>query len=130
MIGSVEMGPLAALKAIRKRAGIEAGDDGNYGLNPEMTKVEMEEAIRLERRLELAYEGFRFFDVRRWGIAEQTDNEAMHGYEITKQMNGNRVGRVITVRTHVFRPAMYFWPIPYDEVVKSEDLLQNPYYEQ
>lgn len=45
-------------------------------------------------------------------------------------MNGNRVGRVITVRTHVFRPAMYFWPIPYDEVVKSEDLLQNPYYEQ
>lgn len=130
VIGSVEMGPLAALKAIRKRAGIEAGDDGNYGLNPNMTKVEMEDAIRLERRLELAYEGFRFFDVRRWGIAEQTDNKAMHGYEITKQMNGNRVGRVITVRTHVFRPAMYFWPIPYDEVVKSEDLLQNPYYEQ
>ncbi|HWV66591.1 RagB/SusD family nutrient uptake outer membrane protein, partial [Chitinophaga sp.] len=53
------------LKAIRKRAGIEAGTDGNYGLKPGMMKVEMRAAILMERRLELAFEGKRDQDLRR-----------------------------------------------------------------
>lgn len=130
MLGSTEMSPYTVLKALRKRAGIEAGEDGMYGLKPNMGYQEMQEAIRLERRLELAIEGFRFFDVRRWMIAEDTDGKVMHGYEISKSLSGVRTGRVITVRTHVFRKAMYFWPIPYNEVSKSKELLQNPYYEQ
>lgn len=44
----------------------------------------MKDAIRLERRIELAFEGHRFFDVRRWMIAEDTENMQMHGFEITK----------------------------------------------
>lgn len=127
-IGGKELSPYVVLKSIRKRAGIEAGSDGMYGLKAGMTQDEMREAIRLERRIEFAFEGLRFYDVRRWMITDQTDNKAMHGLEITTQNSGKQTYRTTTVRTHVFRKAMYFWPIPYQEVVKSKDLVQNPYY--
>lgn len=116
------------LKKIRKRAGIVAGADGMYGLKANMTQDEMREAIRLERRIELAFEGHRFFDVRRWKIAEETDNKMMHGLEITRNNDGTKSWREFEVGRHTFTQAMYFWPIPYEEVTKSEDLLQNPYY--
>lgn len=128
-LGEQEMSVYTALKLIRKRAGINAGINGMYGLKPNMTQEEMREAIRLERRLELAFEGFRFFDVRRWMIAEQTDNAMMHGLEITGESNGSKSWREFNVRKHVFRKGMYFWPIPYQETVKSPDLLQNPFYD-
>lgn len=123
------MSPYEALKKIREMAGIEPGDDGMYGIAKGMSQDQMREAIRLERRLELAFEGHRFFDVRRWMIAPDTDNAQMHGFEITKKASGARTGRVVNVRKHIFRPAMYFWPLPYNEVIKSEDLVQNPNYE-
>ncbi len=129
MIGEQQMSVYSALKLIRKRAGIEEGSDGMYGLKPHMSKEQMREAIQLERRLELAFEGFRFFDVRRWMIAEQTDNAMMHGMEITRESDGSKSWRQFDVRKHVFRKGMYFWPIPYQETVKSPDLLQNPFYD-
>ena len=114
---------------LRERAGIEAGADGNYGLAANMDQAAMREAIRLERRIELACEGFRFFDVRRWKIADVTENAMSHGFEITHKTDGSFSSRVVNVRQHVFRKAMYFWPIPYNEVMRSADLLQNPYYD-
>lgn len=126
-------GPLEVLKLIRRRAGILAGADDMYGLKSGMTQQEMREAIQLERRIELAFEGFRFFDVRRWMIAENTENQPMHGMEITRIVRDDGsivyVPREFVVRTHVFRRAMYFWPIPYAEIVKTPSLIQNPYYD-
>ncbi len=127
-------GPLEVLKLLRRRAGILPGADGMFGLKAGMSQEEMREAIRLERRIELAFEGFRFFDVRRWMIAEQTENQPMHGMEITRVVNEETgaityVPREFVVRNHVFRKAMYFWPIPYAEIVKTPDLVQNPYYD-
>ena len=115
------------MKAIRSRAGIEPGLDNMYGLKANMTQLEMRETIRQERRIELAFEGHRYFDVRRWKIAETTDNKMMHGLEITVNADGTKSSQEIEVGKHTFRPAMYYWPIPYDEVVKSKSLLQNPY---
>ena len=128
-LGGQKVSPYEVLKLLRKRAAIEPGDDGMYGLKPNMSQDEMREAIRLERRLELAFEGHRFFDVRRWMIADQTDNKVMHGCEVTRAADGSKTWQEVEVRTHTFRKAMYFYPIPYKETVKSEDLLQNPYYE-
>lgn len=115
------------LKAIRERAGIDPGEDEMYGINPDMSQSEMREFIRTERQVELAIEGFRFWDVRRWMIADQTENRTMHGMEVHR--NGNNVSyETFEVRKRVFRQAMYFWPIPYAEVAKSPELIQNPFY--
>jgi hypothetical protein len=124
-------GPVAsvyeALDSIRSRAGIFAGDDGLFGLKAGMTQEEMREAIRTERRIELAFEGHRFFDVRRWMIAPETDSKMMTGMEIRKVGSKNTYKR-FNVRQHVWRQAMYYWPIPNKEISKSTDLMQNPYY--
>lgn len=53
------------LKQIRKRAGIEEGTDGMYGLTANMTPAEMRQALLDEKRIEFVYEGQRFWDLRR-----------------------------------------------------------------
>jgi len=63
-VGNVQTG-CDMITAIRKRAGIDAGTDGLYGLKSGMTKAEMRAAILMERRLELAFEGKRDQDLRR-----------------------------------------------------------------
>lgn len=126
------LGPTAEvydwLKMIRSRAGIIEGENGLYGLKAGMTKEEMREAIWHERRVELAFEEHRFWDVRRWKIAPRTENAETHGMEITRAANGSFSYRVIPIRKHVFTEAMYFWPIPQSELTKSPALKQTPGY--
>lgn len=111
-----------AIQAIRRRAGIRP-----YELPAGLTQDEMRELIRLERRLELAFEGHRFFDVRRWMIAEQTETKVMHGMEVRRN-GSNKTYHPFEVRKHNFTPAMYLWPLPLNEIAKSPALLQNPLY--
>ncbi|MBO9154749.1 RagB/SusD family nutrient uptake outer membrane protein [Chitinophaga sp. GCM10012297] len=109
-----------AVELVRKRAGLVP-----FELPDGLTKEQMREAIRAERRVELAFEGHRFWDVRRWKIAEQTENKQMNGMEITR--NGSAVTyRIFPVRKHNFRKAMYLWAIPQGETAKSPELKQNP----
>ncbi len=111
LLGGQVVSPYEVLKLLRKRAGIEPGDDGMYGIKQNMTYDEMKEAIRLERRIELAFEGHRFFDVRRWMIADKTDNQMMHGFEITKRCKWQRDrGELLLFDSILFRQAMYFFP--------------------
>jgi hypothetical protein len=56
---------IAVLKSIRKRASIPAGVDGNYGITATDGRP-LIAAILHERNLELCFEGFRFWDIRRW----------------------------------------------------------------
>jgi len=65
------------LIAIRKRAGIDAGADNLYGLAAGMNHDQMINAILLERRIELAFEGKRYFDLRRRKLLESTLNGKM-----------------------------------------------------
>jgi hypothetical protein len=53
------------LKDIRARAGITANNDGMYGLKSGMSDAELVEAVVYEKQIELAYEGKRFWDLRR-----------------------------------------------------------------
>jgi hypothetical protein len=56
---------IAVLKQIRARAGIEAGDNGMYGLKTGLTGAALIDAVMLERKLELAFESKRYWDLRR-----------------------------------------------------------------
>jgi hypothetical protein len=64
----------ANLIAIRKRAGIEAGTDGLYGLTGNLGKTDLVAAVMRERQIELAFEGKRFWDLRRRKLLESTLN--------------------------------------------------------
>jgi hypothetical protein len=110
-----------SVEAIRQRAGLRP-----YQLPAGLSQSQMRAVIQKERRLELAFEGFRFWDVRRWMIAEQTDNQTMHGMEVDR--GSGVVYKPFPVRKHNFTKAMYLWPIPLSEIAKSPDLLQNPLY--
>ena len=62
------------LIALRQRAGIEAGASGLYGLQANMTHDQMITAIMYERKIELAYEGKRYWDLRRRNLLQATLN--------------------------------------------------------
>ena len=111
-----------AVESVRRRAGLRP-----YQLTSGLSKEQMRTLIRTERRLEFAFEGQRFFDVRRWMIAEQTDNLQMHGMEVDR--NPVATYKIFNVRKHNFRTAMYLWPIAQAEIAKSPELLQNPQYQ-
>lgn len=64
-VGGKESEVYEILKEIRQRAGITPNSDGMYGLKPNMSQQELIEAVLYERRIELAYEGKRFWDMRR-----------------------------------------------------------------
>jgi len=68
------------LKQIRSRAGIIPGDNGMYGLKANMSQSEMIDAIMFERKIEFAFEGKRYWDLRRRRLFEKELNgKERHG---------------------------------------------------
>ncbi|SEL35390.1 RagB/SusD family nutrient uptake outer membrane protein [Parapedobacter koreensis] len=112
------------LNRIRKRAGMpditEAGDA-------------LVDRYRNERRVELAFEGHRYFDVRRWMIAEEAYADA-EGIEIVYPLNPDRTTSttaqytVVNVQGRTWNPRFYFLPITIEEMNRNKELIQNPLY--
>jgi hypothetical protein len=113
------------LYAIRARAGIAPGTSGTYGLKANMTQVEMRAAIQNEWRIEFAFEEHRYFDIRRWKLAETVMNQPHTGVTITK-IGSNLTYSPITILTTTFAKKQYLYPIPYNEVAKNPNMKQNP----
>ncbi|MBC3539145.1 RagB/SusD family nutrient uptake outer membrane protein [Rufibacter sp. H-1] len=94
-----------------------------------LSQAEMRERIRHERQVELAYEEHRFYDVRRWLIAEQTENVPAYGMEITKQGTNFVFNRKVALEGRSFQNKHYWLPIPRAEIQASGGKLeQNPGY--
>ncbi|TFF38177.1 RagB/SusD family nutrient uptake outer membrane protein [Mucilaginibacter psychrotolerans] len=115
-----------ALISIRKRAGLAAGTGSLYGLKAGMTKEEMRATIQNERRIEFAFEESRYWDIRRWKIAENLMNQPRTGISITKVGTSLNYNQVNVLATRFVSPKMYLYPIPYDEVQKNPNMKQNP----
>lgn len=112
---------------LRERAGINSGADNRYGLATNYTQQDMRDLIRNERRIELAYEGHRFWDIRRWKIAETVMNKPVRGTVITKQADGSFVYNYVDVRPSTFNVSkMYWYPIPRAQMQSNSELKQNP----
>ncbi len=115
-----------SIKDIRNRAGISPGADLMYGLVPNMTKDQMRSVIRNERRIELAFEEHRFWDIKRWKIAGQVMTNSLHGMSIIKSGGIFNYNLIEVLKPKFVSPKMYLHPIPYDEVVKNDNMVQNP----
>lgn len=103
------------IAAIRKRAGITQPD--NY-LASISSKEAMRNLIRNERRLELCFEGFRFWDLRRW---KANLNETAKGVNINKTSFS-----VIDVEPRLYNNEyMHYGPVPEREFLKYNSLVQN-----
>ncbi|MBL4677159.1 MAG: RagB/SusD family nutrient uptake outer membrane protein [Mucilaginibacter sp.] len=115
-----------ALISIRRRAGILPGADNQYGLKSGMAKEEMRVVIQNERRTELAFEENRYWDIRRWKLAETTMNQPRTGLSIAKVGNTLNFNALDVLTTKFSAPKMYLYPIPYDEVQKNPNMKQTP----
>ena len=113
-----------AVDLIRKRAGLT----GNTNLSatvPAGDVAKMREAIRHERRIELAFEEHRHLDLRRWKTAEQVLSQPVMGLKIVKNGDGTFSYTPVEVEERVFTPKMYLYPFPLEEVNRNNKLIQN-----
>lgn len=119
---------LEYIDKVRDRAGIPLLQD----IKPEIlgNQTALREAVRRERRIELNTEGYRFFDVRRWMVAEQ-DGYRQGGDFYGMNMFGPKGDRMafyekVLVETRKFEKKNYLYPIPLTQVQISKQMVQNP----
>ncbi|SFC20037.1 Starch-binding associating with outer membrane [Parapedobacter composti] len=113
---------LTYLNLIRERAGIPAY--GTEGLPVPSGQSAMRQAIRKERQVELAFENVRYFDIRRWKIAEQEMSGPFYGMNLAA--NGEAFYERTQLEVRRFNQRDYFFPIPHDETLINLELVQNP----
>lgn len=127
-MGSIDASVYSAIDAVRIRAGLPKTDRTVYNDQSSLRGL-----IRRERRVELAMEGLRWFDIQRWKIAEQVMAKPVRGVRLGKvdPANGKLTltGDHIKVEDRTFDPGKnYLWPIPQKEVDINKNLGQNPNY--
>lgn len=110
---------------VRERAGIPLLKD----IRPDIigNQTLQREAIRRESRIELCTEGQRYFDVRRWMVADTEEGRQggdFHGMDMNAP--AETFHQRVTFETRIFERKMYLYPLPLNEVQKSLKLVQNP----
>ena len=114
----------AAINSIRARSSVNMPP-----LPAGMSQAAMRDAIRKERRIELAFEEHRFYDVRRWKIADVTENTPAYGITVTKTGSTYKYTKMIALDGRQFSEKNYWLPIPRAEIQASNNQLQqNPGY--
>lgn len=122
VLASPDASVYKAINDIRKRGG-STGVLATGSLD----KIQMRALIRNERRIELAFEEHRFWDIRRWKIAENVLNGTLKGMKIIQNADKTLTyDPNVVVQTVTFDPAkMYLYPVPYVEIQKNSALVQN-----
>lgn len=120
---------LKYLNLVRERAGLPDIETLNPAIrgNQELQRA----AIQRERQIELATEGQRYFDVRRWMIADKNgegrQNGYVHGMNVRGESNDKEdFNCIVEASQIVFNRKMYLYPMPDSEMRKTKNLVQNP----
>ncbi|MEP7257616.1 MAG: RagB/SusD family nutrient uptake outer membrane protein [Flavitalea sp.] len=117
-----------AIDAVRVRSGMPVVDRVEYS-----TQAKLRDLVRRERSVELALEGVRYLDIKRWDIGAQT---------LSGPLNGSKQGTVdagtgeftitgdnILLENRIFHPERnYLLPIPQSEMDANPNIVQNPGY--
>lgn len=112
----LKVSALLAVNAIRRRAKMP-----NFPAT--LTKDEFRTKLRNERRVELAFEDHRFWDIRRWKIGEDTKN--IYAMNITRNTDLTLTYQIKLLEERKFEERMNLYPIPQSEIFKNKNLTQN-----
>lgn len=117
-----------AINQVRLRAGLPSVDRSKY-----ISQAQTRELVRRERRVELAMEGLRWFDIQRWKIGDQVMNGPVYGARISTIDATGKVTYTSAdhakIEERVFDPAKnYLWPLPQNQLDLAKKLTQNPGY--
>lgn len=128
--GPAEEDIFVYLDKIRTRASLEGIKDSwrQYSTNPEKytTKEGLRAIIKQERGIELAFEGSRFWDLRRWKDAVTALNAPITGWSINQSDAVSYYQpRAVYQQTFV-APRDYLWPIRNSNITINSNLVQNP----
>ncbi|HBQ57484.1 MAG TPA: RagB/SusD family nutrient uptake outer membrane protein [Porphyromonadaceae bacterium] len=121
---------LVYINKVRERAGLKPVQESwsAYSKNPDkyLTQEGLRDIIHQERLIELANEGQRYWDIRRWKRAiEEFNNEPIQGWDI-EQQDENLYYRVRTIYIKKFNRKDYLWPISENNLLINKKLVQNP----
>lgn len=137
-------GAIPYLDALRGRIGLKPTREALIAQGKSLNQGDLRSFVRHERRVELAYEGSRYFDVRRWMIAPETNNKELTGILVFARLKPGKTAYkpyihdestwdyFYYVQSLRFREnrrwddKMYFAPIKRDERNRNEHLIQNP----
>jgi len=116
----IDQSVLDAINEVRGRP-----DVNMPAISGTFNQAELRQIVRDERVAELAFEGLRYFDIRRWRIAEDLTGII---YGMTYE---NEAGDLTTIALTGFDVSFnkdrdYLWPIPFNELVLNPSLTQNP----
>ncbi len=156
-LNDIDESVLDAINKVRARAyGVEVEDVGSYPAITAMDQEKLRQILRLERRMEFAFEGLRHADIIRWEMAEKVLNTGIYGMldveelrtkivdtglwffaetpsidedgvaDFTTMFNNGNC-RILAQR-YFDKTKNYLWPIPSTEVNINENLVQNPGY--
>lgn len=118
---------LKYLNKIRERAGIPTYGSAAGQIPVPANQVEMREAIRKERRVELALEmDIRYNDIRRWKIAENLFKTPIYG--MNRNASDNDFYKRTVFMNRIFEKKNYLWPIYQNYIENNTNLVQNKYW--
>lgn len=117
------------INKVRERAGLSTVEEAwtNYSSEPTKytTKSGLREIIHQERLIELAFEGHRFWDLRRWKTAHNVVTGTVRGWDID-QKEAESYYRSKILYNQVFQLRDYFWPLKETDLQQNRNLIQNP----
>lgn len=116
------------INLVRERAGIPdvktSWDEYSTSPGRYNTKGGMREIIQRERLNELAFESQRFWDLRRWKIANSEYSKNIYGFNILGSQPEDYYKKVL-VAEQPFTQKNYFWPIQTSTIERNPNLVQN-----
>jgi hypothetical protein len=120
------------IQRVRYKAGLDSGGDlvntwQLYSNSPSKpsSKEGMRDIIHQERMIELALEGHRYWDLRRWKLAGEYFSQPIRGWNIFRpDVEGFYEVENIYYRNYLIKD--YLWPISQNELLRNPNLVQNP----
>jgi hypothetical protein len=155
-LGEIDQSVLDAINRVRARAYKSNYEDtGSYPAVTTTDQNELRSLVRIERRMEFAFEGLRYMDIIRWGIADEVLNTKIYGHlnyaDLKEKVidaglwflpgvpeideNGSPdldplfdAGLIRQLAVRSFPEKQYLWPIPSSEILINDNLTQNSGY--